>query len=341
MKLHTYAWIAWLLSGLVLVSSTRNPLYLILLILVLWIVQSSLRQTESRMPISTLKFSISVLLLSSVLNAFISHFGETILFNIPGNLPVISGAITLEAVMYGAINGLVLIAMFTFFTILNSAVPIQNLVRLIPQAFHPVAVVTTIALTFIPATQQQYHAIRDAQAMRGQRLTKLRDWLPLFVPLLIGGLERAMQIAEAMTARGYSIQPVKKAYPWHKIVLPLALLLIIIGWLMLISSQATVMGWLLISTGIILMTVLFIISGRRIPKTRFHAETWNVPSLLVVLAAIIPAVITLLPFPGTTTLRFDPYPRMMLPSIAILQVVANLLLILPAMYKNGSSHAED
>ena len=28
----------------------------------------------------------------------------------------------------------------------------------------------------------------------------LRDWLPLLMPLLIGGLERALQLAEAMTA---------------------------------------------------------------------------------------------------------------------------------------------
>jgi energy-coupling factor transport system permease protein len=254
---------------------------------------------------------------------------------------MLSGPITLEAIVYGSINGLVLIAMFSFFTILNAVVPVQNLVRLIPPAFHPVAIVTTIALTFIPATQQQFHTIKEAQAMRGQRLNKLRDWLPLFIPLLIGGLERAMQIAEAMTARGYSVQPVQKQYPWYKIVLPISLLFIIIGWLFMLSSESVLPGWILIFFGMLLLGSLFFLSGKRIPKTQFIRETWNINSFILLLIAFVITLMVVIPIPGQQSLFYNPYPHLLLPLISIPQIVAILLLIFPAFLYKGGLHAAD
>jgi energy-coupling factor transport system permease protein len=338
MKIHTYAWLAWLTAGLVVVSTTRNPFYLVLLVIILFINQSVLKQSNLHLPVSTLKISISILLLSSLLNAFISHFGDTVLVTIPGKIPMLSGPITLEAIVYGLINGLVLIAMFTFFTILNSAVPVQNLVRLIPRAFHPIAVVTTIALTFIPATQQQFLTIREAHAMRGQRLQKLRDWLPLFIPLLIGGLERAMQIAEAMTARGYTVQRPQKQYPWHKIILPTSLILIIGGWLFMMSVPSSWTGWLIILMGVTLLAALFFLSGRRTPKTYFFRETWNSNSYLLLLISILVILLIVLPIPGQSTLSYNPYPILQLPLISIPQINAILLLIFPAFLYKGSNH---
>ena len=122
---------------------------------------------------------------------------------------------------------------------------------------------------------------QDAQAMRGQRLHKLRDWLPLFIPLLIGSLERAMQIAEAMTARGYSVQPIKKQFPLQKIILPALLLFIVSGWLVILILNKIIFGWLLIGSGVVLLFILFFTSGRRFPKTRFHEETWKIPSIFL------------------------------------------------------------
>ena len=36
------------------------------------------------------------------------------------------------------------------------------------------------------------YRIREAQAVRGHRVQGIRDWLPIVVPLLVSGLERAM-----------------------------------------------------------------------------------------------------------------------------------------------------
>src|SRR4030043_448637 len=94
--------------------------------------------------------------------------------------------------------------MVASFTVLNLALPVRDLISLIPRAFFPVAVVTSIAVTYLPTTLRQLRQIREAQAVRGHQVRSLRDWLPLLMPLLVGGLEHAMQMAEAMTARGFA-----------------------------------------------------------------------------------------------------------------------------------------
>ena len=144
------------------------------------------------------------MLLSTAFNTLTSHYGETVLFTIPGNLPLLSGPVTLEAMVYGATNGLVLTGMLASFMVLNLALTVRELISLIPQAFFPMAVVTSIAVTYLPTTLRQFRQIREAQAIRGHQMRTLRDWLPLWMPLLVGGLEHAMQLAEAMTARGFA-----------------------------------------------------------------------------------------------------------------------------------------
>jgi len=341
MKIHTYAWLAWLLAGLVIVSTTRNPFYLLLLVFVLFSNQVLLLKSRSVWSAFTIKFSLSILVLSSALNAFISHFGETVLFHIPGGIPLISGPITLEAIVFGAINGLLLVAMFTFFSLLNAVVPVQNLVRLIPRAFHPMAVVTTIALTFIPSTHQQFLAIQEAQAMRGLRLRKLRDWLPLFIPLLIGGLERAMQIAESMTARGYIIQPTKQRIAWYRIIFPVSLLLVFVGWFLLFSVKSSLIGWSMILIGIILLAILFFVSGMKRPKTYFHQEKWTPQSLILLGSAFIVLLLVLLPIPGNETRAYNPYPLLSLPKLSISQLIAILMILFPGVLLKGGFHAAD
>ncbi len=244
MKIHTWAWLTWIVCGLILISATRNPLYIILFDVLLLIIQIRTAQTWN--PRFTYRFIISILGLSTLFNVFLSHFGETVLLTIPKQIPLINGNITAEAALYGLTNGLVLIGMFSIFTILNQVLPIRALVGLIPQAYQPVAVVTTIAITFIPSTQRQFQAIKEAQALRGQRLKGVKDWLPLFIPLLIGGLERAMQIAEAMTARGF-VSQTEKPTPQKRLILILSLSLVVFGWLIQLNQPFQLLGWGLLS----------------------------------------------------------------------------------------------
>lgn len=341
MMVHTYAWMLWLISGLVMITTTRNPLIILLVVLILLVFQIRISENATRILKTSFQFSLSVLTLSTVFNMVISRFGETILFRLPENLPLLGGNFTLEAVVYGLTNGLILIGIFSLFMILNQVVSVHSLVRLIPQAFHPVAVVTTIALTFIPASQKQFQAIREAQAIRGQQLKKHKDWLPLIIPLLIGGLERAMQIAEAMTARGFSAQVEQKPSVLEKILLPCGLLLIVVGWVLELSSSSLISGWVLIASGLVMLLGLFFLGGRKVKKTVYAEEPWTFSSTAISVIGLLIILAFLLPIRGKELLKYDPYPTFGLPGFPILQGLATLALIIPLLFVKEVAHDQD
>jgi energy-coupling factor transport system permease protein len=329
-----WAWISWLIATIVILSITRNPLYLVLILMCILFVGLNLRQAGSDIPrpFSLWKLAAWIILLATIFNALTSHYGETVLFTIPGKLPLISGRVTVEAMVYGATNGLVLTGMLASFTVLNLALPVRDLISLIPRAFFPVAVVTSIAVTYLPTTLRQFQQIRDAQAIRGHQMRTLRDWLPLWIPLLVGGLEHAMQLAEAMTARGFAgTRSVRSGWDIYlRLCMVLGLVLLAIGWLTQLGG-AGVWGLASIISGALLIIGGLWFLGRQSPRTTYHHLRWTWQDWLALIVAVCVIVICVLPLTGLDrqTLFYEPYPSLTLPPFSPLLGVAMLALILP------------
>jgi len=331
-----WAWVGWLIVTLVILSITRNPLYLLLILMCVLFVGLALRQAGSDIPtpFSLWKMALWIILLATVFNAITSHYGETVLFTIPGNLPLISGPVTLEAMVYGATNGLVLTGMLASFTVLSLALPVRDLVSLIPRAFFPVAVVTSIAVTYLPTTLRQFKQIREAQAIRGHQMRTLRDWLPLWMPLLVGGLEHAMQLAEAMTARGFAstrqVTGVKQVYP--RIIMTLGLVLLALGWIAQLGG-AGVNGLAVILTGAFFILGGLWYLGRQSPRTIYHRAGWSWQDWLTLVIAMGVLAICVLPVPGygREALYYTPYPSLTLPPFNPLLGMAMLGLTMPGI----------
>jgi energy-coupling factor transport system permease protein len=250
-------------------------------------------------------------------------------------LPLISGDVTLEAMVYGATNGLILVGLLASFMVLSQALPIRDLIGLIPRAFFPVAVVTSIAVTYLPTTLRQFQQIRDAQAIRGHQMKTLRDWLPLLMPLLVGGLEHAMQLAEAMTARGFA--STKAISGRGQIQLRLFMLsgivLLAIGWLTQLSREM-VSGWVLILAGGILILVGLWYLGRQSHRTIFHRPAWGWQDILTLIVTLCILAIFLLPIPGLSreSLYYDPYPKLTIPPFNPLLGLAMLGILTPGLF---------
>src|SRR3954447_16306507 len=215
--IHPLAWVGWLAAVLATLSAVRHPLHLVLVLLCIAVVEAATPQSTERRaaPIAPLRFALVVTALSAILNALSVRYGDTVLLRLPAWLPLLGGAVTLEALGFGALSGLTLAGLFVGFMVAQPLLPTSALVGLIRRAFYPLAVVTAIAITFVPPTLRQARQIREAQAIRGHRLVRLRDWLPLLLPLLVGGLERAFQLAEAMAGRGFA----SAGQPQHAIAL--------------------------------------------------------------------------------------------------------------------------
>lgn len=334
-RLHPGAWIAWLAAAIAALSLTRNPLYLALLLLCIAVVSRALRREAETpvLPLPLLRLAFIIVTLSALFNLATAHFGQTVLFTLPAGVPLLGGAYTLEALVFGMINGLVLVGFLAAFNVLYQALPTHALIRMIPRALFPVAVVISIAVSFVPATLEQFHQIRDAQRLRGHQVRSLRDWLPLFMPLLVGGLERAFQLAEAMTARGYGslgAQTSHAAARRLRLASACGLLMLLAGLLALLFWQQQAAGWALVIAGCALLLAALALQGRGVRRTVYHRQPWRGWDWLVALAAVLAGVAYALPA-SRSVLAYSPYPRLSLPGFDVWLAAATLALLAPAL----------
>lgn len=333
MRYHTLSWLAWLTMILLIVSATRNPLYLLLVLLIIQITSGWLRLQSGRSESAAipLRFSLILILGAALFNALTSHFGDTVLLEIPGKIPLLSGAVTLEGILYGAINGLILACMLGAFTVVNQALSVRELIGMIPQAYHAVAVIAAIGMTFLPVTIQQFEQIREAQAIRGHRLRGLRDWLPLVLPLLTSGLERAMHLAEAMTARGFASQADGQEHASARWALLLGLGLLVAGWIVHLGSVQPGIGGGLLALGAGCILGALWVVGRKSRRTSYQKQSWRAADGFVILGALVPLfAFVLAPSEAARSiLQYNPYPTASLPGLELWGMGSLLGLLLP------------
>lgn len=337
--LDARAWLLWALTTLVVASSTRNPLYVVLLLLITMVAGVACVPTlDRRRALLPLRFAAVAIPMAALFNGLTAHLGDTVLFRLPEGLPLLGGPVTLEALVFGAMNGLTLTAIFGGFTVFNWVTPARDLVRLTPRAFHEAGVVLSIALTFIPQTTRSLARIREAQAVRGHRVRGLRDWLPIFVPLLVSGLERSMGLAEAMVARGYGAVSDREQPLRTQVLLAAGLFSLLGGWLgflFLPSWKGVGLGLMAVGAGVI-ATVLWL-AGRTVSHTTYRTRRWTARDTLAVLGCglALAAVLVRLPLVDRSTLYYSPYPALALPAFDPLIGLGLLGLLAPAVVCTG------
>ncbi|MBK8046090.1 MAG: energy-coupling factor transporter transmembrane protein EcfT [Anaerolineales bacterium] len=336
--LHPGTWVIWLVGVAIALTTTRNPWYLALVLLLVALVLkvcSPPAGEASRDPvISPWRFGLIVVATSTLFNVLMVHVGDTVLFNLPAWLPLIGGPLTLEAAVYGALNGLVLAGIFAAFAVFNRTVPVRAALRLAPRAYYPVAVVMSIAVTFVPATQQQFQQIREAQAVRGLRMNTMRSWLPLVVPLLEGSLERSFQLAEAMMARGFASAE-ENVNRRPQVLLLAGLGSWLAGWLLRLVWRQPLLGDLLLIAGTGALGLGLWLAGRQHPHTVYRPTPWHWQDGVVIAGAALVGAIYLFPLPGIdrSSLFYYPYPALTWPAASALIVAGTLGLGAPAVVR--------
>src|SRR5436190_11181157 len=135
------------------------------------------------------------------------HLGQTVLFTLPDSWPVIGGPITVEPMVSALLDAFALLTILAVFVAFSAGADYYAILRSVPPFLHQAGLVTSIAITFVPRTVDRFVAIREAQALRGHQIRRVGDLLPLVMPLLAGGMERSLDVAEAMESRGFSRSP--------------------------------------------------------------------------------------------------------------------------------------
>jgi energy-coupling factor transport system permease protein len=211
------------------------------------------------------------------------------------------------------------------------------LLRATPAFLFQAGVVISIAITFVPQMVISAREIRQAQRIRGHRFRGIRDLLPLVLPLLANGLERAIQLAETMEARGFGssveLTTGRRAILTQSGTL-LSLACLLAGLVVLaFAAQAGLWGWSLVLVGVAGLAAVFWLQGRRVRRSRYRQPTWRSRDTAVVCAsAVVIAAVVAAKGSAPASIYYSPYPpNSMLPPFNPLLGAALLFLALPAL----------
>lgn len=175
----------------------------------------------------------------AVLNPLFSHRGARILFYLWDQ------PITLEAVLYGLMMMLVLLTIFILFASYNYTVTTDQFMYVFAAAAPKTALLTLMALRFVPLFQRRLREVTAIQRLRGIDVTRgslrkrMRDGMTLLKVLLTWSLEEALQTGDSMKARGYGIRK-RSTYGVYKLDRLDKGILLLLG----LSGLIPLLGWL-------------------------------------------------------------------------------------------------
>jgi len=211
-RLNPLVKLAWGSSILVLSLIFDNPLYILLLFIVilsLVAVAKIWREYASVMRMS-LWLGTSII----VINALVSYHGAHVLVEAPFRLPVMgTPVITVEAIVFGAVMALRLMVIISTFTLLNLTIHPDDIMSALLKIKLPYksVLVTSLSTRFTPCLIEDAERISDVHRARGLELDRgswfkrLKSRALITIPLLANSLDRAVQMAEAMESRAFGI----------------------------------------------------------------------------------------------------------------------------------------
>lgn len=199
MKLNPLTWCAWALAAVAAALVERDPYLQLLLLAVLIAVWTAWRGIRWR-TFGQVGLLLGVLPL--VFSLVFSRFGSHVLFRLPASIPVVGGPWTLEAGLYGASTGVALVLTMLVFAIIQSTLRTADLLAVLPPPLYRIGTLVALALALAPQALTSLQAVSETRRARGMQ-PGWRTGLGLLLPVLLTTLERSLQYAESLDARGF------------------------------------------------------------------------------------------------------------------------------------------
>lgn len=199
---RTTAVAVWVLAGLAVALVDTDPAARLVVVAGAWALLVRRRVTGRRLgPLAAGLVALGALTVA--LNGMLSHTGATVVGVLPSWLPLVGGAVTAEAFANGGSIALGIVAAVSVTAALSVVVEPTDLVDALPRPLHHAGAALGAALNLVPATAASFVAVREAQRLRGWRPRGVRAMVDLAVPVLLGAIDRSVQLAESMEARAF------------------------------------------------------------------------------------------------------------------------------------------
>jgi energy-coupling factor transport system permease protein len=342
--LHPAAWWLWAACLAGAATRTTNPLLLGLIAAVAAFVVSARRSAApwSRSIVFFFRMGVVVIVIRvAVQIIFGDRLPGHVLFTLP-EIPLpswaagvsIGGQVTAESIIESAVDGLRLAVILICFGAANSLASPYRLLRCLPAILYEAGVAVTVSLAFAPEVVMAIADVRDARRLRGRPTRGVAGLRGMAIPVLESALDRSLQLASSMDARGYGRRVALPAGTrrWGTGATASGLLLVVVGVYGLLDTGSLPAGGVpFVAVGAVLVGVGMAVGGRRTNRTRYRPDLWRTAEWLVVgsgavaLAGLIAAAVI-----GVPGLHLVVTP-LHLPQVPLLPMAAVLVALVPAV----------
>lgn len=238
---HVRSVAVYLLVWFLLALFYNNLFLLTLMLAAIILFNYRLDQLESLKKITSFILPLAGLIV--IINGLFNQNGDILLTSL--NIFSYTLPIYREAIVYGVAMAIKLILILAIFTAFNILIPVERLIDIFGSYSSRSVLIVAISAALIPDMVERLHCIRQVQRCRGLQepgkglLQRSRNLGPLLLNLLRSSLQKSLQMAEAMQARGYGSSKKRSVYQmekwqwqdWLLLIVSLAVLgLALVGW---------------------------------------------------------------------------------------------------------------
>lgn len=348
-RLDSRAWLCWGLAVTMPLLLGRNPWVLGEVLLIVGVVRAVWRPAMADQGMSWfLRIAATFVVVSVVFNVLTVHSGDRVIAHLPESWPIVGGALTANALVYGILGGIALFTLVLTGLTISTLISWTDLFHVMPRRLAPIAVTGSVAWAFLPQTAVAWRQIREAQTMRGHRFRGARDFVPIVVPLLAGGLDRSLAMAEALEARGFGASDgagQRRRSRWRETVFAAGVIAGLGGLAVAVYCLAVGMTtWAILSGAIGAAALAAMIRTSPAPatsRTRYRPLTWTHADTTVSATSLLTASIVIFRN-GTSpaSLAYTTYPKLTPPLVDLPVLLVLGLLLVPALVYQPQSYSQ-
>ena len=286
--LHPLAWWLWAIGvGAAALQTTNLALLALLAAEAAYVGALYVEGRSSREMISAVaRLAVFVVLLRLVVQiVFGQRLPGTEAFALP-SIPLpswaagvsIGGVVTWQSLEGALEGGIQLAVMLECFSLANALAHPYRLLRVLPAVLYETGLVVSVALAFTPELVRRLNDVKEARRLRGRPTRGISGVRHMAVPVLEGGLQRSLELAAAMDARGFgrSGHRDRRAERRRTAVLGVSVSLLILGSLALGGlGVGRTAGVAMLIIGAIGIGMAFREGERRSPRTRYRPDRFG------------------------------------------------------------------